>query len=358
MTNLTAPAPVGTRGTKAVSVVVPVYNVEQYLRQCLDSLVHQTLDDIEIIVVNDGSTDGSLAIAQEYERAFPKVRVISQENQGLSAARNAGMKLACGEYIGFLDSDDWACLDMFESLHGRATRDNADLVIADAKVYWQDRDLVEDFFDRQLWAALPARCKNEPFCIHDEPRALGLEPAAWKRLYKRSFLEAVGFQFPVGLVFEDIPAHFHLLLSAQRISLLDKPVCFYRMDRPGKITARRDRVALQMLDIFALAQEVLRTANADPRVWAEYIRFQTRFCTWIFHQIPAEMRPEFFGRWTAQFRQIPAKAFAAHDREFHKLGQRFSVLCVRKGWRRWFANLTSQKTTLAMKLFLAVHYRP
>lgn len=237
-----------------VSVIVPVYNVEEYLRQCLDSLVHQTLDDLEIIVVDDGSTDGSLSIARQYAEKHANLRVISQGNQGLSGARNTGMKHAAGEYVGFLDSDDWAGLDMFQSLYERAVEDRAELVIADAKVVREDLRTVDAFFDRAAWDELPVRYKNGPFRINEEPRALLLEPAAWKRLYKRSFLDRLSFQFASGLIFEDVPAHFQLLLAADAISLLDKPVCFYRMGRPGKITARRDRSVFQVFDIFDLCK--------------------------------------------------------------------------------------------------------
>ena len=98
-----------------VSVIVPVYNVEKYLEQCLDSIVHQTLKEIEIIVVNDGSTDSSPEIIREYELKYPQVKVIHQKNKGLSGARNSGLKLARGEYIGYVDSDDWIAVEMYEA---------------------------------------------------------------------------------------------------------------------------------------------------------------------------------------------------------------------------------------------------
>ena len=344
--------------TPKVSIVVPVYNMEKYLPQCLDSLVYQTLQGLQIIVVNDGSTDQSLAIAQEYEQRYSNVHVISQKNQGLSAARNTGMEHATGEYIGFLDSDDWACLDMFESLYDRAIKDCADLVIADAKVVWEDLHEIGQFFDRTLWNELPDRCKIGPLRVQEEPRVLLLEPAAWKRLYKRSFLERIGFQFSPGLIYEDVPSHFELLLAANAVSLLDKPVCFYRMGRPGKITARRDHTVFQVFDIFDLTQRVLQAANADYLTWAMYLKFQMRFCTWLFLQVAENDRGAFFARWAAQFRRVPLPAFKRHDQEFFGLRERFSMLCVRKGWFSWFKNLANHRVTKTMKLYLALRYWP
>ena len=99
-----------------VSVIVPVYNVEKYIRKCLDSIVSQTLNDLEIILVNDGSTDTSPAICEEYKRKDERIKMITQKNQGLSAARNAGLKDATGEYVIFIDSDDYIAENMLEIL--------------------------------------------------------------------------------------------------------------------------------------------------------------------------------------------------------------------------------------------------
>ena len=99
-----------------ISVIVPVYNVEKYLARCLDSIINQTLADIEIICINDGSTDNSLEILNDYAKKDSRIKIIDQTNAGLSCARNAGMQIAQGEYIGFVDSDDWIDLDFYEKL--------------------------------------------------------------------------------------------------------------------------------------------------------------------------------------------------------------------------------------------------
>ena len=110
-----------------VSVIIPIYNTEKYLKKCLNSLIHQTLSDIEIICVNDGSTDKSIDILRNFASQDHRIKIIEQENKKQGAARNAGMKIAQGEYIGFVDSDDWVDLDYFEKLYISAIKHKADI---------------------------------------------------------------------------------------------------------------------------------------------------------------------------------------------------------------------------------------
>lgn len=112
-----------------ISIIVPVYNVENYLSKCLDSLINQTFQDIEIICINDGSTDNSLNILQEYASKDKRIKVFNQENSGVAKTRNKGLEVANGEYIGFCDSDDWAELDFYEKLYNTATKHQADIAV-------------------------------------------------------------------------------------------------------------------------------------------------------------------------------------------------------------------------------------
>lgn len=114
-----------------ISIIVPVYNVEEYLPKCLDSLINQTLKDIEIICINDGSTDSSGEILEKYSKKDSRLKVITQSNQGVSAARNNGVEIAKGEYIGFVDSDDWVDADFYEKLYTTAKQYSADIAAAD-----------------------------------------------------------------------------------------------------------------------------------------------------------------------------------------------------------------------------------
>ena len=121
-----------------VSVVVPIYNVENYLRECLDSLIHQTLKDIEIICVNDGSTDSSLEIIEEYAKRDNRIKVINKLNTGLGATMNIGINAATSEYIGILESDDFTDIKMFEDLYFVAKQHDADIVISDFSCMWKN----------------------------------------------------------------------------------------------------------------------------------------------------------------------------------------------------------------------------
>ncbi len=118
-----------------ISVIIPIYNTEKHLRQCLDSIINQTLKEIEIICVNDESTDGSLDIVNEYAQKDERIKIINKKNNGAAAARNTGMDHAAGEYIGFVDSDDWIALDMYEKLYENAKSYNSDIVMCPLKVY-------------------------------------------------------------------------------------------------------------------------------------------------------------------------------------------------------------------------------
>ena len=127
-----------------VSVIVPVYNVERYLTQCLDSLVNQTLEAIEIIVVNDGTKDNSQSIIDQFQAQYPsKIRSFFKTNGGLGDARNFGMQKATGEYIGFVDSDDYVEHDMYQKMYDLAQRDNLDLVVCGLEYFYEDSNRID-----------------------------------------------------------------------------------------------------------------------------------------------------------------------------------------------------------------------
>ncbi len=201
----------------AVSIIVPVYNVELYLDQCLRSVVDQTLRNVEIILVNDGSTDNSEEICLRYAQEDDRVILINQKNAGLAAARQAGLNVAKGEYVGFVDSDDWLELTMYEELYNNATTHDADIVFCNVyrnenkkeQIYfppgYYDREGMEKTIFPKLLAAFDED-KNE----------CSIRWCNWLRIYRRRLIEDHGISFdPRFRRCQDLPFTFECTIHAQ-----------------------------------------------------------------------------------------------------------------------------------------------
>ena len=187
-----------------VSVILPVYNVEKYLVECLESAINQTLDDFEIIAVNDGSTDSSLNILEEYEKKYDFIKVITQENKGVSEARNAGLKKAKGEYIYFLDSDDYIELNTIEYCYNLAKKNDLDILTFDAKPFadkeYRGKMLIENYKRDHKLESRPIN-GIEFFNYSKEKR--GYITPVWLHFYKREFLTKNKIEFYPGIIHED-----------------------------------------------------------------------------------------------------------------------------------------------------------
>lgn len=224
----------------SVSVIVPVYNVEQYLEKCLDSLVNQTLADIEIIVVNDGSTDKSADIIRSYQSRYSNIVVVEKQNGGLSSARNAGMDCAKGEYIGFVDADDYVEHDMFRLLYDATQANSADVAICG---YY--RNDIHNNIEK-----VPALNIDVPYNRrHDSDYYIfDLSPYAWNKIFSRDMIVSSGIRFPEGRVYEDIPTVFPWLSKANLITVVDTPLYHYAINRNGSIMANSHINCISMID--------------------------------------------------------------------------------------------------------------
>ena len=177
-----------------VSVVVPIYNVEKYLGRCLESLVNQTFQNIEIICVNDGSPDQSQKIVDEYYKKYPHlIKSLIKENGGLGDARNYGLAHASGKYICFIDSDDWVELDMIEKMYQNAVENDSDIVCCGLRRIDEKGNVLSR---EQL------NLKNE---YTPREAMITLAPAAWNKLYRKSLFDETNIKYPVGVWYEDLP---------------------------------------------------------------------------------------------------------------------------------------------------------
>lgn len=220
-----------------ISVIVPVYNVEPYLEEAIESVMHQSYTDLEIILVDDGSTDGSGEICDRYQKKDSRIKVIHQENRGLSAARNAGLDICRGERIAFLDPDDAFCKDMLQKMSDAMIKSGADIVECNFASYKG-----VDHMD-------PQKIGKKEKCISSEVDRTGLYRKkdallmqldgkiavnAWNKLYHRRIWNRIRFR--EGQNYEDVDIILPVLGEAERVYILDEPLLMYRI-RPGSITA-------------------------------------------------------------------------------------------------------------------------
>lgn len=212
-----------------LSYIVPVYNVEKYLRQCVDSILAQSFDDYEIILVDDASPDGCPAICDEYAEKYPdRIRVIHQQNKGLAGARNSGFGQASGDYVYFVDSDDYFAEDGIAEIYEKAVRLNAD-ILQNSFISYREHDasneIVRSAFDEDR--VYSNGMMKKKVCVSTTERSAIF---VWRNLYKRSFIEKHGILFDENLrMIEDSPFNTLAFLKAERFVTADKPIYCYRI---------------------------------------------------------------------------------------------------------------------------------
>ena len=220
-----------------VSIIVPIYNVEKYLPKCLDSLVNQTLDDIEIILVNDGSTDNSGIIAKQYyENHKNKIKYLEKENGGLSDARNFGIPYATGEYIAFLDSDDYIEIDSYKQMYEKAKEEDADYIECDFIWEYPNKQIIDK--------RLSYNNKQEMLT--------NVRVVAWNKLIKREIIIKNNLKFPKGLRYEDIEFTYKLIPLLNKVSYIDNPFIHYVQRNNSIANVQNEKTA----DIFAILENV------------------------------------------------------------------------------------------------------
>ncbi len=229
-----------------VTIIVPVYNAERYLRQSMDSMLNQTLSDFELICVDDGSDDTSLEILNEYAAKDSRITVIQQQNQYAGVARNNGMKHAKGEYLCFFDSDDFVEPDMLEKMYGRAKETDSDLVVCDTWIYKNLKQRDEEAEGYLLTQYLP---EKEVFNRDDIPMYIFnfVSPVPWNKMFKRSFVEKEGLQFQNSKTSNDVFFVRMAQVLARRISCVNERLYHLRRQTTTNLQANTDKSPLDGL---------------------------------------------------------------------------------------------------------------
>lgn len=241
-----------------ISVVLPVYNVEEYLRQCLDSLANQTFEDFEVICVNDGSGDSSLSILEEYASEDERFKIISQENKGLSGARNTGMDYIKGRYLLFLDSDDWLELNALELLYNHANALNSEMVIFPYRYFNQETKQYEenDFTKLNMF---DSSVDNKNFNYKNIPETVFRIPHESIKLYDVKTLKKLAVKFPEGLNYEDAYFFYKIFFKLNKVSIIRTPIYNYRIRNDSICTTGTEK----SFDIFKILTSIKNFLKED-----------------------------------------------------------------------------------------------
>lgn len=210
-----------------VSIVIPIFNAENYIDQCMASLMNQTMNDYEVILIDDGSTDGSRQVAEGWKEKYPSiVRVYSQQNAGQGDARNKGVMYAQGKYILFVDSDDKVAPDLVEEAYHAIIESHADMAIFDAVVVDEAGKKIEDMTG--------CHTDKKEISLETFPRLLLEYPCPWNKIYRRDFLIDNGLQYPVHMWYEDLVGACMFYACAKKVAVLHKTLYYY-LQRPTSV---------------------------------------------------------------------------------------------------------------------------
>ncbi len=244
-----------------VSIIIPFNNVEQYIEQCLDSVINQTLKDIEIILINDASNDKSRELVQHYINNDERIKIIDiNERKGQGYARNRGIEIARGQYIGFVDSDDFIEKNMFEKLYNTAVKDDTDITMCMVNEYddINGKYISSDYYSLDILQ----RFEERVFSAEDtKNEILDINMALWNKIYKRDFLLKTGEKFPEGFIYEDLPFFFGTYSKAQRINIVWKILYHYRINRKNSTMVQFNNKILDRIPMVSLTYEKLKNIS-------------------------------------------------------------------------------------------------
>ena len=345
------------------SVIVPAYQVQAYLRECLESVLTQSYPDLELIAVDDCSPDACGAVIDEFAARDPRVRPVHlPANVGLGPARNAGMARATGDYLVFLDGDDTLTPDALLAVADRLkeTGDPDVLVYDYARAYWTGETVRNQVADRL------AQHGPAPFTLADRPGLLGLLAVAWNKAYRREFVEREGFTFPPGY-YEDTPWTYPVLMTAGTIATLDRVCVHYRQRRAGGILHTTSE---RHFEVFGQYDRVFAHLDAHPGLerWRPVL-----FRRMVDHLLTVYTRPDrlprgsraaFLRRARDQYRlhrtpgaPVPARTRVRHALVRFGLHRTYRTLRLASALGRRAGRLRRRALRGLRRVLLGAHYR-
>ena len=248
-----------------VSVIIPVYNTQDYLKACIESVQNQTYPNLEILLVDDGSTDQSGALCEEYAAQNERIRVFHKENGGLSDARNMGLMEAHGEFLAFVDSDDLLAPKAVETLETLCETSNAEAAIGQVSAFAGHCTFAEESVQGEV---IPMKEAMRRMLLHQK---IGHE--AWGKLYRRSLWQAM--KFPVGLLYEDYAAIYRVIAQCRNVAIAPIPLYYYRVRSGSIMHSGIQRKNLELLEVSADVTAFIEQELPELRKEAAYLQLVT-----------------------------------------------------------------------------------
>lgn len=283
-----------------ISVIIPVYNASQYLRECLDSVLEQTLNEIEVICVDDGSKDESLSIIEEYCQKDNRVNVISIENQGAGAARNIGLKMAKGEYLSFLDADDFFEKNMFSLMYKKGHENNADVVICNSDQFNHTLNQYRPYLPIK-WTCIPHKMVKftaENIIGNIFGTFVGW---AWDKLFKRSFINNFSLEFQEQRTTNDLYFVYSSLVHANSIVLVNHILVHQRVDLKSSLSSTRNISWECCYSALIALKEELVQYGLYQKFEKSFINYSLSFLLWNIETMSNEIYPEIYTRFRLEW---------------------------------------------------------
>lgn len=315
-----------------VSVIIPVYNAEKYLRQCLDSIVGQTLTQIEILCVDDGSTDGSAKLLEEYRKRDQRVRVITQKNAGAGVARNRGLNEARGEYLSFLDADDFFEADMLRATYEKAKAAQAQIVVFGSDQYRNDSQSFNSIEWTIRKSALPPYrpMSHRTFTENVFKVFVGW---AWDKLFEREFVQNYRLRFQEQRTSNDLLFVFSAVVLAERIEVEERILAHQRRDNPDSLSNTREKSWDCFYHALLALRENLKSYGLYRELEQDFINYALHFSLWNLETLKGEKRKCLYQKIKKEwFRELKltehSESYFYDKKEYRKYTE-----IMRKTWR-------------------------
>lgn len=299
-----------------ISVIIPVYNIQQHLRECLDSVLGQSYLHLQVICVDDGSTDESPAILAQYAQKDPRVQVIRQQNAGPGAARNTGLEAATGEYVIFLDSDDWFEPDFLEKMVDTAVREGADVAICRAVEFDTNsgRELPSEWMMKKQY--LPGKLAFAPQEMADHlfQFTYGMP---WDKFYRRELLTTSGIRYPALKNSEDLAFVYPTLLAAKRIAVVDEVLIHHRINRMASVSNSRCGQPEAPYEAFQIVKEYLEQHQLMDTYRRSFLNWAMEFLVWhISNMSQRDIQKQYLN--TLRHQWLPQLHFEEHPASYYE----------------------------------------